>query len=110
MELFDEIVRTTVNPDGTAEETRWAHEEAMREACGMFLTAERRFRRLDTHPDVVKDSKLNLQWWDALESLYERDKALWRMFVGSQPTMADNKLYARFREMLLKGGSLKANA
>ncbi len=34
MDLFDEIVQTTVNPDGTVEETRWAHEEAMREACG----------------------------------------------------------------------------
>ena len=110
MEMFDELISTTVKPDGSVAETRWAHEEAMREACCMFLKAERRFRRLDADPDVVKDSKLNLQWWDALESLYERDKALWRMFVGPQPTTADNKLYARFRELLLKGSGLKANA
>ena len=69
----------------------------------MFLTAEQRFRRLDAHPDVAKDSQLNLQRWDALESLYEREKALWRMFVGSQPTTADNKLYARFRELSAEG-------
>ena len=108
--MLDEVISTVVKPDGTVEETRWAHEEAMREACGLFLSAERRFRKLNENPACVTDKHLNYEWWCALERVYEREKALWRLFVGSQPTMADNKLYARFREMLLKGGSLKANA
>ena len=84
--------------------------EAMQEACGMFLTAQRKFQKISAHPDVVTDSKINCMWWDALESVYHADKALWRLFVGSQPTPAQNKLYNEFREMLLKGSSLKANA
>jgi hypothetical protein len=35
---------------------------------------------------------------------------VWRLFVGPQPTMADNKPYAKFRELLLKGSKLKAIA
>lgn len=49
-------------------------------------------------------------WWDALEDVYEKEKGVWRLFVGSQPSPADNRLYAKFRALLLKGSSLKANA
>ncbi len=82
----------------------------MEEACGMFLTAERRFQKLDAHPDKVADVAVNLAWWESLEQVYERERVVWRLFVGAQPTIEDNKLYARFRAMLLKGSSLKASA
>ncbi len=82
----------------------------MEEACGMFLTAERRFQKLSDHPDKVTDPKVNLAWWESLELVYERERVVWRLFVGPQPTLEQNKLYARFRELLLKGRSLKANA
>ncbi|MGE5818086.1 MAG: hypothetical protein ACM37Z_08700 [Deltaproteobacteria bacterium] len=114
---FDEIKATkveTVNgkPYVTDEQTLadLEAEERMREACGMLLTAERRFQKISAHPHVVTDSKINCMWWNALESVYQADKALWRIFVGSQPTPAQNKLYNEFREMLLKGSSLKASA
>jgi hypothetical protein len=82
----------------------------MEEACGMFLTAERRFQKLNGHPDKVTDPKVNLAWWESLELVYEREKVVWRLFVGAQPTMADNKLYAKFRKLLLEGSKLKADA
>lgn len=82
----------------------------LEEACGMFLSAERRFQKLSAHPDKVTDPKVNLAWWDALESVYEREKVVQRLFVGSQPTLEQNKLYAKFREMLVRGSSLKASA
>ena len=82
----------------------------MEEACGMFLTAEREFQRLSSRPDVVSDSRINVLWWDSLERVYQAEKAVWKLFVGPQPTMADNKLYAKFRELLLKGSNLNANA
>ena len=82
----------------------------MEEACGMFLTAERRFQKLSALPDVVSDPKVNVAWWEALEHVYEREKVVWRLFVGPPPTMEDNKLYAKFRELLLRGSRLKANA
>ena len=82
----------------------------MEEACGMFLSAERRFQKLCSHPDVVSDPKVNVAWWESLEQVYERERVVWRLFVGAQPTIEDNKLYARFRAMLLKGSSLKPSA
>jgi hypothetical protein len=118
--LFEELTKNA--PDGkvtkrliTDEETiaQMEREEAarrMEEACGMFLTAERRFQKLCDHPDKVTNSNLNVAWWEALEQVYEREKIVWRLFVGPQPTMADNKLYAKFRKLLLAGSKLKANA
>jgi|ERR1700733_1450419 len=115
--IFDEGTTTKVEmvngkPHITDEQTLadMEAEERMREACGMLLTAERRFQKISSHPQVVSDSKINCMWWNALESVYQADKALWRLFVGNQPTVAQNKLYNEFREMLLKGSSLKANA
>jgi len=118
--LFDEVTTTKVEmvngkPRISDQATldQMEREEAARrmdEACGMFLTAERRFQKLNSHPDKVTDPKVNLAWWESLELVYERERVVWRLFVGSQPTMADNKLYAKFRELLLKGSNLKANA
>lgn len=114
--MFDEVKATTVKmvngkPYVSDEETiaQMEAEEQMREACGMFLTAERHFQKLSARPDVVTNPKVNLAWWEALESVYQRERVVWRLFVGVQPTIEDNKLYARFRT-ILKGSSLKANA
>jgi hypothetical protein len=118
--LLDELTENA--PDGkvkkrpiTDEETiaQMEREEAarrMEEACGMFLTAERRFQKLCNHPDKVTDPKVNLAWWEAMESVYEREKIVWRLFVGNQPSPEHNKLYAKFREMLVQGSRLKENA
>ncbi|MGB7433938.1 MAG: hypothetical protein WBR26_07770 [Candidatus Acidiferrum sp.] len=58
----------------------------------------------------MSDPQVNLAWWEALEHVYEREKVVWRLFVGSLPSPEQNKLYAQFRAMLLKGSSLKASA
>ena len=115
MEMFDEEIATLIKTDGTVEQKRWLAQdalqaEAMQEACGMFLTAERKFRKINSHAEVVTDPRLNGEWWDSLELVYRAEKTVWRMFVGSQPDMRSNRLYARFRELLLKGSSLKADA
>jgi hypothetical protein len=114
MQMFDEEIATLIKSDGTVEQKHWLIEdalkaEAMQEACGMFLTAERKFRKLNVNPDCVTDPRLNVEWWDALERVHWAERTVWRLFAGPQPTMADNKLYGKFREMLLKGSSLKAN-
>jgi hypothetical protein len=41
----------------------------MEEACGMFLSAERRFQKIDAHPDKVSDVAVNLAWWESLEQV-----------------------------------------
>ena len=53
----------------------------MEEACGMFLSAERRFQKIDAHPDKVSDVAVNLAWWESLEQVYERERVVWRLFV-----------------------------
>jgi hypothetical protein len=82
----------------------------MEEAVGMFLTAEREHQRLSARYNVVSDPKINLLWWESLERTCEREKVVWRLFVGNQPTPEQNKLYCRFRYMLLKGNKLIENA
>lgn len=55
----DELISTTIKPHGTVEERRVTEDalkvEAMQEACGIFLTAERKFRKLNANPDCVTD-------------------------------------------------------
>lgn len=118
--IFDEVTTTNVemvngkpriSDEATiAQMEREEQARRLEEACGMFLSAERRFQKLSAHPDKVTDPKVNLAWWEALESVYEREKVVQRLFVGSQPTLEQNKLYAKFREMLVQGSSIKANA
>jgi hypothetical protein len=82
----------------------------MEEACGLFLTREREFQRIAQHPRVVGDPQMNALWWDRLEAVYVAEKAVQKLFTGPQPTMGDNKLYAKFRKLLLEGSKLKADA
>lgn len=118
--IFDEVTTTKIemangkpriSDEATiAQMEREEQARRLEEACGMFLSAERRFQKLSAHPVKVTDPKVNLAWWEALESVYEREKVVQRLFVGSQPTLEQNKLYAKFREMLVQGSKLEANA
>jgi hypothetical protein len=115
MEMFDEQIATLIGADGTAERKRWLTEdalqsEAMDDACRAFVSAERKFQKLNANPGCVTDPTLDLEWWDSLELLYRTDKTVWRLFVGPQPDPRSNRLYAKVRALLLKGKSLKANA
>jgi len=115
MQMFDEEIATLIKADGMVEQKRWVTEdtlqsEAMDDACRAFVAAERKFQKLNANSGCVTDPRLNLEWWDSLELLYRTDKTVWRLFVGPQPDMRSNRLYARFRELLLKGSSLKADA
>jgi len=115
MEMFDEEIATAIKADGTVEQKRWVTEdtlqsEAMGDACRAFVAAERRFRKLDENPACVTDPRLNGEWWDSLELLYHTGKTVWRLFVGPQPDVRSNRLYAKFRALLLSGKSLRADA
>src|ERR1700675_3246942 len=118
--LFDEVTTTKVErvngkPRISDQATldQMEREEAarrMEEACGLFLTREREFQRIAQHPRVVADPQMNALWWDRLEAVYVAEKAVQKLFTGPKPTMADNRLYAKFRRLLLEGSKLKADA
>ena len=76
----------------------------------MFLTAERRFQKLSASSRQSDRSQSECRVVGKFGAVYEREKVVWRLFVGPQPTMADNKLYAKFRKLLLEGSKLKADA
>ncbi len=117
--LFDEVTTTKVEmvngkpriSDQATLDQMEREEDArrMEEACGLFLTREREFQRIAQHPRVVTDPQMNALWWDRLEAVYIAEKAVQKLFTGPQPTMADNRLYANFRRLLLAGSKLKAN-
>lgn len=118
--IFDEVTTTKVEmvngkPRISDQATldQMEREEAarrMEEACGLLLTREREFQRIAQHPRVVTDPQMNALWWDRLEAVYVAEKAVQKLFTGPQPTMADNRLYAKFRKLLLEGSKLKADA
>ena len=118
--LFDEATTTKVEmvngkPRISDQATldQMEREEAarrMEEACGLFLTREREFQRIAQHPRVVADPQMNALWWDRLEAVYVAEKAVQKLFTRPQPTVADNRLYAKFRKLLLEGSKLKADA
>jgi hypothetical protein len=118
--LFDEATTTKVEmvngkpriSDQATLDQMEREEDArrMEEACGLFLTREREFQRIAQHPRVVTDPQMNALWWDRLEAVYVAEKAVQKLFTGPQPTMADNKLYAKFRKLLVEGSKLKADA
>ena len=118
--LFDEVTTTKVEivngKSRISDEATLAQmereEEARRleEACQIFLTREREFQRIAQHPRVVTDPQMNALWWDRLEAVYVAEKAVQKLFTAPQPTMADNRLYATFRRLLLENSKLKANA
>lgn len=118
--LFDEVTTTKVEmvngkPRISDQATldQMEREEAarrMEEACGLFLTREREFQRIAQHPRVVTDPQMNALWWDRLEAVYVAEKVVQKLFTGPQPTLEQNKLYAKFRKLLLEGSKLKADA
>lgn len=105
--MSEEIV-STVEVNGDVEVTTTA--DALQEAAGRLLTAERRLQKLKALPDILSDPKTNATWWDCLEEVYICDTNLHRLFVGGRPSPQQNKLYNEFRLMVLQGSKLKANA
>lgn len=99
----------TVNGKRISDEETIA-EMDFEEAQAAFLTAEKNFRHLSEHPNVVSDPKTNYRWWCALEELYECDKKLWLLFVGQDRSVRSNVMYNDYKNRLVKGWYTKVNA
>src|SRR5690242_21887443 len=105
--MSEEIV-STVEVNGECEITTTA--DAIQEAAGRLLTAERRLQKLREHPLIFVDPKISVAWWECLEEVYIADSNLHRLFVGGKPSKEQNVLYNQFRLMLIQGSKLKASA
>ena len=99
MEMLDEIKVVNVRVPGE-----------FQIACDAFYAAEKAFCkinlsvRLDVSADVCA-------WFDALEERYLTEKRVWQMFTaGDHLNPRTGRLYLQFREALLHGKSLRADA
>lgn len=109
--MFDQEVVTLVKENGTEEHKRWVTEdmlqsEEMEIAQADFLQAEKKFRDINSHPDVVTDIGLNVRWWIAMEKLYVCEKRLWELFCGEDRSPRSTALYNQYRERLVRGKKL----
>lgn len=79
-------------------------------ACKRFVVAHKTFEYWDQKAAKYTDTAVRMLWWDALTELSETEQTVKRGFVGEYPDPKSNQQYARFREALLKGENLKADA
>jgi hypothetical protein len=116
MEMFDEVIETTIKPDGTAEVKPPATKETLAkaefaEACDEYVRAAKRFEKIDRIAKAHQGIPDNLcAWFDALEQQYQADKRLWLLFVGADRSRRSNLMYCEYRKMLLSGEKSRADA
>ncbi len=116
MEMFDDVIETTIKPDGTAEVKPLATGETLAkaefaEACDEYVQAAKRFEKIDRIAKAQQGIPDNLcEWFDSMEAQYVADKRLWLLFVGADRSRRSNLMYCEYRKMLLSGGKLRADA
>ncbi len=79
-------------------------------ACKRFVVAHKTFTYWDRKREKYADKAVRMQWWDALAELSDTEQIVKRGFVGEQSDPASNQQYVQFREVLLAGKTMKANA
>lgn len=113
MEMFDTQVTTTISEDGTAGIARLAvdmvAEADMSKACEEFVKADKQFCKINLSVHLHEHADTS-KWWDALEARYQTEKRLWTLFTVGERCQNMGRLYLKFREALLHGRSLKADA
>jgi len=107
--MFEELLAYNAAPK--PEKTGQTLEEKRLElAVRDFCDAERKFKRLNDHPLNASNKEINLRWWDAMEHMYQCDRALWELFCGPDKSPRSNAEYAKFRAKLLTGVPQRADA
>jgi hypothetical protein len=79
-------------------------------ACKRFVVAHKTFTYWDRKREKYADKAVRMQWWDALAELSDTEQIVKRGFVGEHSDPASNQQYVQFREVLLAGKTMKANA
>ena len=110
--MFDEVQTVSVR---TVEGKRFVTDEAMlaemEEASEALVKAERKFERIDRTAKAQRGVPDNLcEWFDALEERYQAEKRLWQLFTAGDRSPRTGRMYLQFREALLAGKSLRADA
>jgi len=107
--MFDELREGRVeNVDGKLRVQ--ATDTEFIKACKQFVVAHKTFQYWDRKREKCSDRAVRMHWWDALAELSDTERTVNRGFIGEHPDPASNRQYALFRDALLKGETMKANA
>jgi hypothetical protein len=110
--MFDEIIETTVKPDGKVEvELINPSPEEVENAVRDFVNSEREFRLLHSRPDGATDSgRPGILWWRAFELLAFADSRLKDIFCGRDRSLASIAQFHKYKLSLISGKRLRADA
>jgi hypothetical protein len=112
MEMFDELIRTTVMPDGKVDaELVQPDPKEVENAVQEFSKSAREFRILHSCPDGATDSgRPGILWWRALERLACADSRLNDVFCGPDQSPRSIAQYHRYRLKLIDGKQYRTDA
>jgi hypothetical protein len=101
--MFDEVVETSVKPDGEIEVKLVSPSpEEVENAVRDFVNSEREFRLLHSRPDGATDSgRPGILWWRALERLACADSRLKDIFCGRDRSLASTNQWHKYKLSLL---------
>lgn len=108
--MFDEVKEVRVQMLNGKPHVQTAADTEFVKACKQFVVAHKTFEYWDRKREKYSDRAVGMLWWDALAELGDTEKIVKRGFIGENPDPASNRQYAIFREVLLKGEKMKANA
>ena len=100
MEMFDEI--RVVSPKRSVA-------DEFKEACDAFIAAEKRFNKINLTVRLHETADTS-EWWDSLEGRYLCEKRVWELFTAGERSPHMGRMYLGFRDALLHGKSLRADA
>ena len=112
MEMFDELIRTTVMPDGKIDvELVQPDPKEVENAVADFVKSAREFRILHSCPDGATDpERRGILWWRALESLACADSRLKDIFCGPDRSPRSIAQYHKYRLKLIDGKRYRTDA
>jgi hypothetical protein len=103
MEMFDELIGTTVMPDGKVDaELVQPDPKEVENAVADFVKSAREFRILHSCPDGATDSgRRGILWWRALEWLAFADSRLKDIFCGPDRSPASIAQFHKYKLHLI---------
>ena len=107
--MFDEVKEVRVQKLNGKPHVQTADTDFVK-ACKQFVVAHKTFQYWDRKCEKYSDRAVGMLWWDALAELSDTEKIVKRGFIGEHSDPASNQQYVQFREVLLAGKIMKANA
>jgi len=109
--MFDELVSTTIKPDGTVEVNLVSPSaEEVENAVADFIRSERDFRELNRPSAATDPNRIGIEWWKALEWLALADSRLKNIFCDRDRSPRSIAAYHKYRLKMIAGKRYRTDA